>query len=42
MAVLAEVDGGGPLQAFAALMLLTYWIRLVGMDADRLTSSGLL
>ena len=35
MAVLAEV-GRYPLQAFAAQMLLRYWNRLVGMDADRL------
>ena len=36
MAVLAEV-GRYPLQVFAAQMLLRYWNRLVGMDADRLT-----
>jgi hypothetical protein len=36
MAVLAEV-GRYPLQGFAAQMLLKYWNRLVGMDADRLT-----
>ncbi len=36
LAVLAEV-GRYPLQAFAAQMLLKYWNRLVGMDADRLT-----
>ena len=29
--------GRYPLQAFAAQMLLKYWNRLVGMDADRLT-----
>ena len=39
MAVLAEV-GRYPLQAFAAQMLLKYWNRLVGMDADRLTTNA--